>query len=324
MESAEADEAAAPDAAQETSTGLDNGLDGGVGMVTPGRAGEGSAPDDVVVRCEPIFGHGQSERLRGCTWSRSCARCFAGKARELDAVNQQISLAVADNATGVRQRILSASVAADQMANHAVFGTSGPNSKYFCLFCVAKLHSTSVAGYPSLRRVPVDWAVHPSMVLRPCWESCGVDCWCFERLAPGLFDATKYIEQDRRGRHAEPAGRLLEGMRTHGTAFKASAATTAIHHQESRDLLLFKGDMELVELIEGMPLHIDLGVSKDLHDMLMRECTKLDEQHEQWYNLIILSSLQWNTWIINVIILSIQLDTLVQSTVITCVDYFHI
>merc|ERR1719217_538556 len=40
---------------------------------------------------------------------------------------------------------------------------------------------------------------------------------------------------------------------------------------------MLKGALEMLQVLESMPLHIDLGVGKDLHDMLLTRAREIDK-----------------------------------------------
>ena len=94
----------------------------------------------------PILSH-ESEvpmALQGCTWSRSCSACRAEGGQEAALGQQWRKCPPAQR--GREPRKLRVFYGGDYMSQSAPMGHGGPGSKNFCLFCLASLHETNVAG----------------------------------------------------------------------------------------------------------------------------------------------------------------------------------
>ena len=82
--------------------------------------------------------------LQGCTWSCSCSTCLK-QGGQWAALAQQWRECPPDQ-RGRAVRRLRLFFGGDFMSQAAPMGHGGPTSKFFCLFCLAKLHETNVAG----------------------------------------------------------------------------------------------------------------------------------------------------------------------------------
>ena len=97
----------------------------------------------------------ESPRLKGCTWSSQCKDCQAtgsnGEDMELQALVRQW---LECNQRGLAVRRLRVFFGGDMLSQCEPCGHAGPNSKYFCLMCLAILNETNAAGVPHLRTPP--------------------------------------------------------------------------------------------------------------------------------------------------------------------------
>ena len=170
----------------------------------------------------------------------------------------------------------------DQMGLHDQFGTDGPRSTCFCLFCTGMLTKdggTLRAGWPQLPRVPFNWD-RPD---RP-------RAWPFY---PGFSFPNQwpmraaYLASDPRGNAATAAARTIAGMEEQTATYKADVAsaregksaqvTSTKDYESNKHGPLFRGLMSMIALVGSMTLHLDLGIGKGLHDDLQEALQTLDK-----------------------------------------------
>ena len=112
-----------------------------------------------------------------------------------------------------------------------LLGHAGPNATYYCIFCLAKLGRTNMAGVPHLRRLP-----------------------------PGHTELRSPEEAD------PPARTGTRRMREVGQAcldaFATGAATSSAAYESISNVPMVDSD-DLLGDLTGMPLHVTLGAGTD-------------------------------------------------------------
>ena len=83
--------------------------------------------------------------LKGCTWSATCACCKKVTDADLSALRAQRHECKIIEAAPRFLRVLSGG---DWMSVAAPSGIGPPSSKYFCIWCMARLHENNSAGVP--------------------------------------------------------------------------------------------------------------------------------------------------------------------------------
>jgi hypothetical protein len=116
-----------------------------------------------------------------------------------------------------------------------LLGHAGPNATFFCIFCLAKLNETNVAGVPHLRVLPQEWRSK-------------------DKRAADIIDP--------------PAREGTMEMSVLAEAYKAKAAqapkglSSAQWHSCQEKPLVFA--MLIIMAFSGTPLHITLGLETEV------------------------------------------------------------
>ena len=213
------------------------------------HVGNADGPDPP--RKPPLKGPG----VKDCTWSATCSGCTRVKDGDLTALRRQrAKCADIDDAP----RFLRTFFGGDWMSIAAPLGIGPPSSKSFCIWCLAQLNETNIAGVPHgvcSKDMPSE-IVDPRLphIAEPALRGGSLS---IQTQATAYLAAVQKRERDGVGKKVEPAD------------YQSCIAKPLIWCSEN--ILTFA----------TTPLHFNLGTGLQLINLLEMALKRIDYSHTE-------------------------------------------
>jgi hypothetical protein len=192
---------------------------------------------------------GHWARQRGCAFSEACKCCRESTDSVERALKRQLDAALTTCGTvGETAHRVVTSFSGDMKGLMQILGHAGPNATFFCIFCMARLNQTNVAGVPHLRELPEEWKSR-------------------DQRTAEIVNPPSRIGTDEM---TELAKKYAADSATNKGLSSGEYASCALEPLVSSDKLILH--------FSGTPLHIILGLGTNHLKMIRDECLKFDEQ----------------------------------------------